>query len=204
MNEFQTSTAAAHRRPLVSVLWPTDSGAYSALRAVFLVVAGTALLALSAKVNVPLPYVPMTMQTLVVLMIGACYGSVLGAATLLAYLAEGAIGLPVFAGPVGGLAYMMGPTGGYMLGFVIAAYAAGWLCERGWDVPASRMLAVMFVGHAIILGFGFAWLAFGLNFGVEKSWLVGVVPFIAGSVVKSALGTALLYTTRKIADRTQS
>ena len=204
MKETKTQAVAATRhRPLASVLWSADTTGHSALRAAVLIVAGTALLALSAKINVPLPYVPMTMQTLVVLMIGACYGSALGAATLLAYLAEGALGLPVFAGPVGGLAYMMGPTGGYLIGFVVAAYAAGWLCEHGWDVPASRMLAVMIAGNAIILAFGYVWLAYGLKLGPEKAWLVGVLPFIAGSLVKSGLGTALMFTTRKIVDRSR-
>jgi biotin transport system substrate-specific component len=99
-------------------LWP-DSGA---LRAVTLIALGTALLTLSAKINLPLPYVPMTLQTLVVLVIGAAYGGRLGAATIMVYLAEGALGLPVFAGPAGGLAPLMGPTAGYLIGFVAAAF----------------------------------------------------------------------------------
>ena len=107
--------------PLAAVLWPHRAdGVSSTLRAVILVALGTALLTLSAKVNLPLPYVPMTLQTLVVLMIGAAYGWRLGCATVIAYLAEGAIGLPVFAGPIGGLAPLFGPTGGYLVGFVPA------------------------------------------------------------------------------------
>jgi len=88
---------------------------------VLLIALGTALLTLSAKINLPLPYVPMTLQTLVVLMIGAAYGWRLGGATVMAYLAEGAIGLPVFAGPIGGLAPFVGPTAGYLVGFALAA-----------------------------------------------------------------------------------
>lgn len=202
MKKSQTKAAVADHRPLANMLWSTDAkGGSSVFRAVILVTLGTALLTLSAKINVPLPYVPMTMQSLVVVMIGACYGRVLGTATLLAYLAEGATGLPVFAGPVGGLAYMMGPTGGFLIGFVLAAFAAGWLCERAWDVSVTRLFAVMIAGQAIIFAPGFLWLAYGLHLGAEKAWLVGVLPFIAGSVVKSALGTALLFTTRKVADR---
>jgi hypothetical protein len=119
---------SAHHFPLAAVVWPDRAaGAAGGLRAVILVVLGTALLTLSAKINLPLPYVPMTLQTLVVLMIGAAYGRRLGAATMVAYLAEGAAGLPVFAGPVGGLAPLLGPTAGYLVGFVVAAFLTGWL-----------------------------------------------------------------------------
>ena len=150
------------------------------LACVILIALGTALLTLSAKVNLPLPYVPMTLQTLVVLMIGAAYGWRLGCATVIAYLAEGAIGLPVFAGPIGGLAPLFGPTGGYLVGFVAAAFATGWLSERGWDRSVPRLFVAMALGHIIILGAGSAWLAVGMKLGVEKAWLVGIVPFIAG------------------------
>ncbi|OQW54245.1 MAG: biotin transporter BioY [Proteobacteria bacterium SG_bin9] len=170
-------------------------------RNAILVVAGTALLALSAKVNVPLPYVPMTMQTLVVLMIGAGYGSRLGFVTLLAYIAEGAMGLPVFASPVGGLAILAGPTGGYLVGFAVAAFVTGWMCEHGFGRSALRVFIAMAVGHLIIFAFGFAWLAYGVKLGAERAWLVGVVPFVAGSVVKNALGTVLMAVLSRWAQR---
>jgi biotin transport system substrate-specific component len=189
---------------LADRLWPDRADRVpSALRLGLLVLAGTALLTLSAKINVPLPYVPMTMQTLVVLMIGAAYGARLGLATVLAYLAEGALGLPVFAGPVGGIAYMMGGTGGYLAGFAVAAFVAGWMCERGPN-SVLRMFVVMAAGHVIIVAFGFAWLAFGLHLGAHKAWLVGVVPFIAGSVIKSLLGALLMSALWSAADRTAS
>jgi biotin transport system substrate-specific component len=109
-----TETVAAPHFPLAALLWPHRAdGSSGMLRGVILIALGTALLTLSAKVNLPLPYVPMTLQTLVVLAIGAAYGWRLGSATLIAYLAEGAIGFPVFAGPVGGLAPLVGPTAGY-------------------------------------------------------------------------------------------
>jgi biotin transport system substrate-specific component len=171
------------------------------LRAVVLVVLGTALLTLSAKINLPLPYVPMTLQTLVVLMIGAVYGWRLGTATILAYLAEGFLGLPVFAGPVGGLAPLVGPTAGYLVGFVAAALVTGWLSERGWDRSVPRLFAAMAIGHVMILALGFAWLALGLKLGAEKAWLVGVAPFIAGSLVKNALGAAVVPAFRRLIDR---
>lgn len=199
------STVVANRHlPLASVLWPTRSmNGPTVLRAVILIALGSALLALSAKVNVPLPYVPMTLQTLVVLMIGVAYGWRLGVATILAYLAEGAAGLPVFAGPIGGVAVLLGPTGGYLAGFVVAALITGWLSERGWDASAWRLFAAMIIGHGFILAMGFAWLAFGMKLGVSKAWLVGVLPFIPGSVVKSALGAALIPTVRRLADRSR-
>jgi biotin transport system substrate-specific component len=187
---------------LAAMIWPTSSARVSrVLRATALVIAGTTLLTLSAKTNLPLPYVPMTLQTLVVLMIGAAYGARLGAATMLAYLAEGALGLPVFAGPVGGLAPLMGPTAGYLAGFVVAAFITGWLAERGWDGSVAKLFAAMAAGHLAILGIGFAWLAFGLNLGIEKAWLVGIVPFIAASLIKNALGAALLPALRRLLDR---
>jgi len=193
---------AARHFPLAVVLWPDRAyGFFGVLRAVILIALGTALLTLSAKVNLPLPYVPMTLQTLVVLVIGAAYGWRLGCATVIVYLVEGAIGLPVFAGPVGGLAPFFGPTAGYLLGFVAAAFITGWLSERGWDRSVPLLFMAMGMGHIIILGYGFAWLAFGLNLGFEKAWLVGIAPFVAASVIKNALGAALVPATRRMLDR---
>ena len=188
--------------PLAAVLWPDRADGFSAVaRAVILVALGTALLALSAKINLPLPYVPMTLQTLVVLMIGAAYGWRLGSATVIAYLAEGAIGLPVFAGPVGGLAPLVGPTAGYLAGFVAAAFITGWLSERGLDRSVPRLFVAMGLGHIVILAAGFAWLAFGMKLGVEKAWLVGIAPFVAASVIKNALGAAFVPAIRHMLDR---
>ena len=188
--------------PLAAVLWPERADRISGvLRGVILVALGTALLTMSAKINLPLPYVPMTLQTLVVLMIGAAYGWRLGTTPVLAYLAEGAIGFPVFAGPVGGLAPLSGPTAGYLAGFVIAAFTTGWLSERGWDRSVPLLFVAMAAGHIVILGCGFAWLAFGMKLGVEKAWLVGIAPFIAASLIKNALGAALVPAVRRGVDR---
>lgn len=188
--------------PLAAVVWPDRADGFTGmLRKVILVALGTALLTLSAKVNLPLPYVPMTLQTLAVLMIGAAYGRYLGAATVLAYLAEGAMGLPVFAGPVGGLAPLMGPTGGYLAGFVVAAFVTGWLSERGWDRSVPLLFVAMGLGHIIILAAGFGWLAFGMKLGVDKAWLVGIVPFLAASLIKNALGALLVPALRHLLDR---
>ncbi|MEY9360601.1 biotin transport system substrate-specific component [Bradyrhizobium yuanmingense] len=202
MSDRSVPSAAAPHSSLAALMWPTRPGeSVGALRAVVLVALGTALMALSAKVNLPLPYVPMTLQTLVVLMIGAAYGWRLGSATMIAYLAEGAIGLPVFAGPVGGIAPLVGPTAGYLFGFVVAAFATGWLAERGWDRSVMLLFAAMAVGHIVILATGFGWLAFGLGLGATKAWQVGIVPFIAASLVKNALGATLMPAARRIVER---
>jgi biotin transport system substrate-specific component len=198
----KSPSAAVRHFPLVSRLWPGHEGVGAdLLRAVILIAAGTALLALSAKVNLPLPYVPMTLQTLAVLMLGAAYGWRLGCATVIAYIAEGAIGLPVFAGPVGGLGPLVGPTAGYLFGFVAGAFVTGWLSERGWDRNTAWLFAAMAIGHVIILAAGFAWLAYGIGLGSGKAWVVGVLPFIAGSVVKSALAATLLPAAWRLVDR---
>jgi biotin transport system substrate-specific component len=188
--------------PLAAMVWPDRADAlFGLLRGAILVALGTGLLTASAKINLPLPYVPMTLQTLVVLMIGAAYGWRLGAITVMAYLAEGAMGWPVFAGPVGGLAPLMGPTAGYLIGFVPAAFITGLLSARGWDRSVPLLFVAMGLGHIVILGCGFAWLAFGLQLGVDKAWLVGIAPFVAASVIKNALGAALVPAVRRMLDR---
>ena len=195
-------TVAPSHFPLAALLWPHRAdGSSGLLRSVILVALGTALLTLSAKVNLPLPYVPMTLQTLVVLVIGAAYGWRLGSATLLAYLAEGAIGLPVFAGPVGGLAPLSVRRPDISSVSWRAAFVTGWLAERGWDRSVLRLFVAMALGHILILAAGFGWLAFGMKLGVEKAWLVGIAPFIAASLIKNALGAALVPAIRRIFDR---
>ncbi|MBN9061117.1 MAG: biotin transporter BioY [Rhizobiales bacterium] len=176
-----------------SALWPAPSiGSSSrlaaAMRVAVLMIVGAVALWLSAKIKVGFP-VPMTMQTFVVLTIGAAYGARLGAATVLLYLVEGALGLPVFADTPErgvGLAYMMGPTGGYLVGFVAGAFIVGWLAERGWDRSVVKLFAAMAIGHVVLIGFGFAWLA--VNHGAGMAWTVGVAPFYAATIYKTLLG----------------
>jgi biotin transport system substrate-specific component len=177
---------------MVEMLLPAQ-GRAALLGKAALVLAATALLTLSAKVQVPFYPVPMTMQTLVVLLIGATFGWRLGSLAILAYLAEGAMGLPVFAGTPGkgiGLAYMMGPTGGYLAGFVAAAMVTGVMAARGLTRSVPGALATMAVGTAVIHLFGLAWLA--MLMGGTKAFALGVLPFLAGDVLKAALGAALL------------
>jgi len=179
---------------LIDAHWSSSTSARR-LGLLVAVAAGVCLLTLSAKLQVPFYPVPMTMQTLVVLMIGMAYGRVLGTATVLAYLLAGAAGLPVFAGTPErgiGLAYMMGPTGGYLLGFVISAWLMGVLAERGWSGSVLLSAAAMIVGHALILAGGIAWLAVLL--GPEKAIATGLVPFLATTAVKCALGAVAVPT----------
>jgi biotin transport system substrate-specific component len=178
---------------LGALLWPVHGRAADAVRAVVLAVVGSALLALSAKIQVPIPPVPMTMQTLVVLIIGTTYGWRLAGATTLLYIAEGMAGLPVFANTppqVASPAYLLGPTGGYLIGYVAAAVAMGWLAERGWDRSLGGVVVMMILGHLVIFAFGLAWLAH--LFGPAKAWAVGAAPFLVGTVLKTALAAALM------------
>lgn len=173
-------------------------GSRSLVRDAMIALAATGILAVSAKIQVPFYPVPMTMQSLVVLVIGAAFGWRLGAATLALYLAEGAMGLPVFAGGAG-LAYMMGPTGGYLLGFLAAATLTGYLAERGWTKSVIGALGALTIGHAVIFLFGFGWLA--ALIGASKAYLGGIAPFYAASLFKTLLGAALLPATWWLVER---
>lgn len=190
------SAAAVKSPTLASSLWPASGLA----RQLVLAVAGAALLTLSAKVSVPFFPVPMTLQTLVVLLIGAAYGWRLGAATVLLYLAQGAIGLPVFTNTpplVAGPAYFFGPTGGFLAGFVVAAAIVGFAAERGLDRSPLRFLGVLIAADAVLLALGCAWLAFFAvlpngPLGLERAFAAGVAPFLLGEALKVAIVAALV------------
>jgi biotin transport system substrate-specific component len=191
---------------LAASLWPVAAAGPAprrAGRAVLLALGGTALLTVSAKIQVPFYPVPMTMQTLVVLVLGMAYGWRLGAATVVLYLAEGALGLPVFAGTPEkgiGLAYMAGGTGGYLIGFALGAAACGWLAERGWDRGVASTALAMLIGNAIIYVPGLLWL--GALFGWDKPILAwGLTPFLLGDLTKLALAAAVLPAAWKLAGR---
>ena len=177
-----------HNATFAATLWSPDRS--PALRFAVLAGLGSLLLAISAKIQVPFWPVPMTMQTYVVLALAAAYGWRLGAATVALYLAQGFAGLPVFAGAAAGPAYMMGPTAGYLVGFLAAAFIVGWLSERGWDRSITAMLVAMTVGHLVIFIFGWSWLA--TLIGPEKAYVAGVAPFFAATVLKTLLAAATL------------
>jgi biotin transport system substrate-specific component len=182
----------------IDTLWPTKltpqnriaANHTAALRLLAIAVIGSALLALSAKIQVPFWPVPMTMQTYVVLALAAACGWKLGAFTIALYLAEGAAGLPVFANVSTGLSYIMGPTGGYLAGFLVSALVVGYLAEKGATHSLPKMLAVMTLGHALIFCFGFAWLA--TLIGPEKAFAAGVAPFYAATALKTLLAASTL------------
>jgi biotin transport system substrate-specific component len=176
---------------LVASLWPAHRG--GAIRGAVLVLLAAGLLTVSAKLQVPFWPVPMTMQTMVVLMIGAAMGSRLGAAAVIVYLVEGAIGLPVFAGTPErglGLPYMAGPTGGFLVGFLAATVVTGCLAEQGFGRTLPRLLVAMTIGHLVIFAFGLAWLS--VHLGAAQAWAVGAAPFVAGTLVKTLLAAALI------------
>ncbi|MDJ0683295.1 MAG: biotin transporter BioY [Alphaproteobacteria bacterium] len=181
---------------LIDAIWDGEGASTQSrlARNTLLAVAGSLLIWLCAKIQVPFYPVPMTMGTFAILAIGAAFGSRLGAATVLLYLAQGVAGLPVFAGTPEkgiGLAYMLGGTGGYLIGYVAAAYATGWLAERGWDRNAFLTAAAMLIGSVLIYAPGLLWL--GTLFGWDKPILAwGLTPFLIGDLVKLALAAALL------------
>jgi biotin transport system substrate-specific component len=184
-------TPAASRSTLIDTLWPERTAPM--VRWAILALVGSLLLTASAKAQVPMYPVPMTMQSFVVLVIGMAYGARLAGATVALYLFEGALGLPVFAGTPEkgiGLAYIAGPTGGYLAGFLVAAVAMGWLAERGWDRNLALSLAAMAIGTVLLFAPGVAWLSALIGF--EKAVASGLVPFLFGSVLKLALAAAVL------------
>lgn len=158
-----------------------------------LVVAFSLLMALSAQFVIPLPWtpVPITGQTFVVLLTGALLGSRLGALAMIAYLIEGASGLPFFRAGSGGMTYLFAsPTTGYLLSYPAAAFVVGLFAERGWDKRFTTAAAAMMIGSIIILLSGWAWLSRFV--GPAAAWQAGVAPFIIGDLIKVALAAAAL------------
>ncbi|MBN43851.1 MAG: biotin transporter BioY [Alphaproteobacteria bacterium] len=169
------------------------------VRLALLAVVGSALMAISAKTSIPLEPVPLTMQTFAVLVIAMAYGARLAGATLLLYLAEGAVGLPVFESGAG-LPYMAGPTGGYLAGFLVAAIFVGWLAERGWDRSVTLTFFANTGGTIVIFALGVPWLAYILN-SLPKAVEFGLAPFPIVALIKIALAAAVLPLVWKLAIR---
>jgi len=160
---------------------------------VALIISGSLLIALCAQVAILLPFspVPVTGQTFAVLMIGALLGARRGCLAVIAYIIEGAGGLPVFALGRGGFAVLLGPTGGYLIGFVAASYITGLLAERGWDRRIGTTVLAMVSGNVAIYAFGLSWLC--CLMGVNRSVLVaGLYPFVAGDLLKITAAAILL------------
>ena len=198
------TSLATTKETLAGALWPAGATA-GWLRAAILAIGGSLFVALCSQITVPLWPVPITGQTFAVLVIGMAYGWRLGSATLLLYLAQGALGLPVFAKFAGGAAVLMGPTGGYLVGFVLVAGLVGYLAERGWDRSVLATAAAMLLGNVLIYLPGLAWLALfyagpGAQFvvatGAESALgaavAAGALPFLLGDALKLALAAAAL------------
>lgn len=167
-----------------------------------LVLGGSLLIAIAAQISVPMWPVPMTLQVLAILVVGLSFGARLGAITLLAYLAEGAMGLPVFANGGAGLAYMAGPTAGFLVGFVLMAWVAGLAADRGMTKTLAGTVLVALVASALLYIPGLAWpLGVAKAFGIEAGWaglsmervLAGfMTPFLVGDAVKSVLAALIV------------
>jgi biotin transport system substrate-specific component len=170
---------------------------------VILVVAGAGLVALAAQISIPLPFtpVPITGQTFAVVLVGASLGAVRGSASLSIYLAAGLVGAPVYADGRHGWEVVSGATGGYLIGFVAAAWLTGLLAERRWDRRFSSAVAAMLTGNVVIYLIGLPWLAIVLDTGLERTLELGLYPFVPGDVLKLYLAGALLPAAWRIVQR---
>ena len=181
------SQSPVHYRSLGHLSFGRDSA---------LLVTGSLALAASAQITVPMLPVPMTMQSCALLLISAAYGCRLATATVIAYLIEGAAGLPVFAGGAGGIAYLAGPTAGFLAGFLMAAALIGHLFDRGAGRNGLHALLALTAGHCLLFVPGMGWLSTFI--GWEAAWTKGVLPFVAGTIVKTLLAFTVLLALRRI------
>jgi biotin transport system substrate-specific component len=165
-----------------------------ALTDVLLVLGGAGFVALAAQIEIHLGFtpVPITAQTFAVLLVGTALGSLLGVAALAVYVLVGLIGAPVYSGGEGGWELIEGATGGYLVGFVVAAGIAGLLAERKWDRRLSTAVTALLTGNVVIYLFGLPWLARVADYGWQKTFENGLYPFVVGDLVKLYLAGALL------------
>ncbi|WP_240311293.1 MULTISPECIES: biotin transporter BioY [Roseobacteraceae] len=188
---------------MLSDLLSSENKLTQGARQVMMVAAGILLLAVAAKIKVPMWPVPITMGTFAVLTIGAAYGARLGLVTILGYMLLGALGMDVFAGSSAeatGLTYMMGGTGGYLVGYVLATVILGLLAQRGWDRSIGWMALAMLIGNVAIYLPGLAWL--GQLYGWDQPILQwGLTPFLVGDAIKLALAAVMLPAVWKLVDR---
>ena len=161
---------------------------------VLLVVAGSGLVALAAQIEIPLGFtpVPISGQTFAVLLVGASLGPLLGASSLLLYFCVGLVGAPVYSGGDSGWVIVKGATGGYLVGFIVAAALTGWLAQRRWDRRFNSAVAAMLSGSVVIYLFGLPWLARTANLDLTGTLEAGLYPFVVGDLVKLYLAGMLL------------
>lgn len=185
--------------PLLDRLWHVESRLHQAVRAAVLVAAGSVALTVAAKVQVPFIPVPFTMQTAVVLMIGLTFGQRLGAATVGSYLAQGAVGLPVFAAGGGATYLISSPTAGYLWGMLAATLVMGWFARNEWANTRSRTLVAALVGTGVIFAIGVVWLA--AQVGMELAVAAGLRPFLVSEALKIGLVAGLLPEVQRVVSR---
>lgn len=175
---------------LRSAVLPRATSATDAI----LVAASVGMIALAAQVSIPLPFtpVPITGQTFAVLLTGAVLGSARGVLATLLYLILGMVGLPFYAGGSSGIQVVMGATGGYLIGLVLAAMATGWLAERRWDRRVRSSILAMLLGEVLIFTLGVGWLMVVTGIGLAEGLALGLLPFLISEAVKLFLAGLLL------------
>ena len=191
---------SANLLTLRSVVAPRSSALTHAL----FIVGGTAFIAAMAQVSLPVPGspVPVTGQTLAVLLVGTTYGARLGVATFSTYMLAGIAGAPIFAGGTYGIDRVLGATGGYLFGMLLASAVLGFLAERRADQKFSTSFPALLLGNLIIFLFGLTWLHFSLDLTWAKTFSMGLTPFILGEALKIAIvATSLPLVWRKISER---
>jgi biotin transport system substrate-specific component len=206
----------ATSRALAVALWPDNVNQF--VQGAVLVLLGTVVLAISANIKVPFYPVPMTLQTFAIMAMAAAYGSRLAVTTVLAYLLEGALGLPVFANAGAGPLYFLGPTGGFLIGFILLALIVGKATDFGWDRSIPKLFAAMIVADAVVFAMGFAWFAWfatlspGLlellklpegtaGAGAAFAWSQGVVPFLLADLLKIVLAALAIPAAWRLLER---
>jgi biotin transport system substrate-specific component len=185
-----------------STLYGRLVGRASVVTSTALVVAGAGLVGIAAQVTVPLWPVPITGQTLAVLVVGAVLGSVRGALALTLYAVAGVVGVPWFSESSSGWSVVAGPTGGYVLGFIAAAALAGWTAERRWDRTPLRAVPALALASALPFAVGLPWLAVVLGLDLQQTLEAGLYPFLVGGVVKAIVAGAVLPILWRIVRRT--
>lgn len=170
----------------------TTSHERSLLQDAGIVLGASVLIGLFASISIPLPFtpVPIAMQAQVILFLAAMLGSKRGALAVLAYLAQGLMGLPVFAGNTSGVLVLAGPTGGYLLGYLAGAYATGYLAERLSKRTPARAFGAMALGNLVVFAFGVSWLSQFV--GWQGALMLGFVPFVIGDLLKLTLAARSL------------
>lgn len=183
---------------LVNVCMIKFAIAPSLIRELILALLGSVVIMLLSQARIPLPFtpVPITLQTLGVLLVGLSFGSCRGASSVGLYIALGTMGMPAFAGGACGWKHLLGPTGGYLLGFVAAAWIVGRLAECGWDRNFALAFASAMIGTLVIYAFGAVWLS--MFVGIKQVFVMGILPFIPGDIFKAMIVAAALPTAWKL------